>query len=164
MNVVPDTNLMISGFLWRGAPRDVMHLATSRRINFCGTKATYKEFCRVISYAKFANKLISLHFSLQRLTLDYLTIVSIFPKPQQFDQPIVKEDPDDDIFVYAAMASRASIIVSGDKHLLGMKEVEGVHVLNAYEFMKLSSLLERKRETLPLRFPKHPRLIRSTAQ
>ena len=152
---------MISGFLWRGPPRRIINLAALRKIRLCGTDATYKEFCRVISYPKFSKKLKTLHFSLQRLTLDYITLVSIFPEPPHSHRPIIAADPDDDIFVYAAIASRTNIIVSGDNHLLEMQEARGVHILRASEFIKLNSFLEERRKTPPGRFPRHPRLLKS---
>lgn len=159
MNVVPDTNIMLSGFLWNGPPRRVIACAQLKKINLCGTPATYKEFCRIISYPRFAKKLRALHFSLQRLALDYLKLVSILPEPERQDNPIVEEDPDDDSFVYAALASQAPIIVSGDQHLLSMKQVMAIHTLNAVEMLRLVAALEQRKKPGLNRFPRHPRLL-----
>jgi len=48
---------------------------------------------------------------------------------------VVAEDPDDDKFVECALVAGASLIVSGDHHLLELSECEGVHILSAAEFV-----------------------------
>lgn len=159
MNVVPDTNFFISGLLWDGNPRRAIILAEKRKIKLCGTEKTYREFCRVISYPKFLPKIRSLHFSPQRMALDYLRLVSFFSTDVVLKKTIVKADPDDDIFIGAAIASQARIIISGDNHLLALKKIMGIHVLTCAELLKLYDLLEEKKKPLLNRFPKHPRLL-----
>ncbi len=39
---------------------------------------------------------------------------------------VIDDDPDDDKFIECAVASRAGFIVSGDKHLLNLKEYKGI--------------------------------------
>ncbi|MGD0406018.1 MAG: putative toxin-antitoxin system toxin component, PIN family [Candidatus Bathyarchaeia archaeon] len=157
MNVVPDTNFMLSGFLWDGNPKHGIILAEKKKIRLCGTGKTYKEFCRVISYPKFFHTIKSLRFSPQRLILNYLRLVAFFPEIN-YRKPIVEDDPDDDIFVHAALSSQSRIIVSGDKHLLKLKEVMGIYIVNPTELLKLIELLEEKKKPSLTHFPKHPRL------
>jgi len=47
----------------------------------------------------------------------------------------VKQDPDDDKFIDAALAAGATIIVSGDRHLLALGAVEGIEILTARQFL-----------------------------
>lgn len=47
----------------------------------------------------------------------------------------VPQDPDDDKFIDAALSSGATIIVSGDRHLLALITVEGVEILTARQFL-----------------------------
>jgi len=49
----------------------------------------------------------------------------------------VIEDPDDDIFIGAALASGAEFIISGDEHLLNLGEYEGVRIVSAREFLMI---------------------------
>jgi len=46
----------------------------------------------------------------------------------------VPADPDDDKIIAAAIESNAAYIVSEDRHLLGLKEYEGIAILNRDEF------------------------------
>lgn len=101
-----------------------------------------------------------LYFSLQRLPLDYFKLVSLFPDLHSQSSPIIKADPDDDIFIHAARASSSQIIVSGDKHLLDTKEIMGIHILTVSEFLRAFEWLSDKGKPKPTKFPRHPRLMK----
>ncbi len=49
----------------------------------------------------------------------------------------VSKDPDDDKYVAAAIEGRASFVVSGDPHLLDIKEHQGVRIVNPRSFLDL---------------------------
>jgi len=62
-----------------------------------------------------------------------LEIVSVVPGYRQA-HGAVKADPKDDIIIAAALESKASYIVSEDKHLLDLKEYQGIKIMNRDEF------------------------------
>ena len=64
--------------------------------------------------------------------------ISIFVKPKKRIQ-IVKDDPDDDKFIEAAVEGRAKYIISQDKHLLRIKEFEGIKIMKPEEFLTILS-------------------------
>jgi uncharacterized protein len=47
----------------------------------------------------------------------------------------VSQDPDDDKYLCAAVAGRASVIVSGDKHLLEIGDHEGIRIVTPRVFL-----------------------------
>lgn len=49
----------------------------------------------------------------------------------------VADDPDDDKVIECALAGEAAYIVSGDRHLLDLKEYEGIVIVRANEFLAL---------------------------
>lgn len=49
---------------------------------------------------------------------------------------MVKEDPDDDKFLAAAIEGKADYVVSGDKPLLNIKEYRGIKIISPADFMK----------------------------
>ncbi len=51
--------------------------------------------------------------------------------------PAVHRDPEDDKYVAAAIEERAAFIVSGDQHLMGLREHEGIRVLSPRSFLGL---------------------------
>jgi len=57
-------------------------------------------------------------------------IVSSPPLPHP-----VCEDPDDDKFLACALAAKAHIVISGDKHLLEVNGYKGVEIMRPREFL-----------------------------
>ena len=49
----------------------------------------------------------------------------------------VKDDPDDDKYLAAALIGRAGFVVSGDHHLLDLGEYQGVTILTPRRFLGL---------------------------
>ena len=50
---------------------------------------------------------------------------------------IIKNDPDDNKFIEAALEGKAEYIVSQDKHLLLVKEYQGIKIIHPEDFLKL---------------------------
>ena len=65
--------------------------------------------------------------------------LSTFTIPLKISQKIavVDDDPDDNKFIECAVESKAEFIVSGDKHLLKLKEYNGIKIMKATEFLSI---------------------------
>jgi predicted nucleic acid-binding protein len=63
------------------------------------------------------------------------------PSNSQLVQGIVAGDRDDDIVIGCALGGRAGYIVSGDHHLLDLREYRGVQVLRQQEMLLLLDAL-----------------------
>ncbi|MCF7993431.1 MAG: hypothetical protein K9L88_01135 [Chromatiaceae bacterium] len=50
---------------------------------------------------------------------------------------VVPDDPDDDAIVAAAVTGRADLIVSGDRHLLTLKEHQGIAIVRPRDFLRI---------------------------
>jgi len=48
----------------------------------------------------------------------------------------IKADPSDDKFLEAALAGQALYVVSGDNHLLVLKDFRGIKIITAHEFIE----------------------------
>jgi len=57
---------------------------------------------------------------------------------------VVGEDPDDDRIIEAAIAGRADAIVSGDRHLLALRDFRGIAILTPRQL--LNRLKERQKD------------------
>ena len=138
MIIVPDTNLMISGLLWRGNPRKIINLVYAKKIDFFGSKETYEEFCRVIYYPRLKKVLSREIFSPQKLILDYKNLVKIASISNTLmGVNIIKKDPDDDMFIRVAEAVKAKIIISGDPHLLDFKKYNNIRIIEPALFLEI---------------------------
>ncbi len=49
---------------------------------------------------------------------------------------VISDDPDDDHILACAVAGEAAIIVSGNKHLLRLKEYEGIPIVRPMDFLR----------------------------
>lgn len=68
--------------------------------------------------------------------------ISSYQTPQSSHKydVLVEEDPDDDIYLIAALDSHARYLVSGDQHLLKIGQLEEVKIVTAKEFLNLKIL------------------------
>lgn len=127
--VVIDTNILVSALLFDGIPGKLIPLWKEKRIIPLCSKDIVDEYLRVLTYPK---------FNLTDAEIDYLFTVEILPwfSPVTVldEKPYIKDDPKDDIFVWCAVSGKAYAIISGDAHLLKMKNPP-VPVLTAMEFL-----------------------------
>jgi len=49
---------------------------------------------------------------------------------------VIKDDPEDNKFIEAAVDQAADLIVSGDQHLLKLREYQGIKIITPAEFLK----------------------------
>lgn len=126
--IVIDTNIYISAIFWGGKPREIIELGRSGYIYIFCSSEIKKEI----------DEKLRLKFKLDaKETLHILLDFSTFTTPVKITKMIkaIYDDPDDDKFIECAMACGADYIVSGDKHLLRMKEYEGIKIINAAGFL-----------------------------
>ncbi|MFM7858125.1 MAG: putative toxin-antitoxin system toxin component, PIN family, partial [Flammeovirgaceae bacterium] len=54
----------------------------------------------------------------------------------EVEKIMASKDPDDNLFLELAVASRATCIISGDKHLLALHPFRGIPILSAADFLR----------------------------
>jgi uncharacterized protein len=129
MRVVADTNIIVSGLLWRGNPRRVLEAAREGTIDLFTSITLLVELEDVLSREKFASRLASVGVMPSDLVLGYANLASVI-EPAAIE-PVILADSDDDAVLACAIAARGEIIVSGDSHLLDLKQYQGVRILTA---------------------------------
>ncbi len=132
MKVVLDTNVLVSAMIKAGKPRDLFNkLIKDKQLIL--SRAILEEFLDVIEDPKVVK-----YASEQNVTVFLDTLrnaARIVQVKSEFKA--VKEDPDDDIIVRAAYDSKADYIVSGDGHLLALKEYKGIKILTIDEMLNV---------------------------
>ena len=127
MKVVVDTNVMISGVFFGGAPRMVLNAIVDEKITACATLEIVDEYQEIVE-EMIARK----QGHLSRTILDPL-IQKLRLIEQQSDVQVCR-DPDDDKFLNCAKDSGSIYIVSGDKDLLVIQDFEGIKIVTAKQF------------------------------
>lgn len=133
-----DTNVLISGVLWRGPPFHLLARAEERRLTICSSLEIMGEVYRVLYYPKFQKYIDKQRTSPGELFEKIESLCTIV----HVDQSVtgVCPDPDDEKFLACALASGVTVLISGDKHLLNMKQYESVRILTAKTFYKEISM------------------------
>ena len=133
MRVVADTNIVVSGLLWRGNPRRVLDAAREGTIDLFTTATLLIELEDVLSRPKFSSRLAAVGVTPHDLVLGYAALASVI-EPATIE-PVIVADPDDDAVLACAIAAQGEIIVSGDIHLLSLMQYRDVRVLTAAKLL-----------------------------
>lgn len=129
MRVVLDTNVLISGLLWRGAPYECLLAAEAGLYELILAQEILEEL-RGKLLTKFQNtpeEVVEAVNGIRR-TAVLVTLIQ--------GSRCVPADPDDDKFIDAAILGNARILVSGDHHLLDLGSVQGIEILSPRAFLQ----------------------------
>jgi putative PIN family toxin of toxin-antitoxin system len=137
VRVVLDTNVVASGFLWGGVPRQLLQAARENQLQLFTSTTLLLELTDILGRAKFARKLVAAQLSVDQLAERYALLVSVV-HPAAIT-PVILDDPDDDHVLACAIAAQADLIVSGDRHLLDLKEHQGIRIVTVVEAVRAIS-------------------------
>ena len=134
MKIVIDTNVIVSGIFFGGAPAKIISHISEGIIRLVLSESIIEEYREVcLRFLKTKNNAkISTAFEV----IDALIQEAEVIKPGMMETPFC-EDPDDVIFLQVAMASQARYIISGDKHLIKVKTYPGGKVIKPAQFLEV---------------------------
>jgi putative PIN family toxin of toxin-antitoxin system len=132
LKAVIDTNVFISGLLKGSNSRQIIKLLQDSRFILVISPEILDELIGVISRPKFHN--VITREAAEKL-IEIIKTQALFVKSRQKFN-IIKDDPEDDKFLEAAFEARADFIVSGDRHLLALKNFHNIPVISLQEFLK----------------------------
>ncbi len=135
MRAVIDTNVLLSGLLWRGAPHALIEQVQAGTLAMVSSPALLAELAEVISRAKFDEILARSNTSRERSLAEMLQLAEVIVPPP-LPQPVCR-DPDDDHVLACALAAQADLIVSGDADLLKLREYQSIRIVAAAEALRL---------------------------
>ena len=131
--VVIDTNVLISGTFWSSASFQVLKLIDDGRIVLIVSREILEEYDELLHRDEIMSK--SAYSKERAQTAAKLLTKAIIVDPSIIIRA-VKDDPDDDKFLEAAATGSAEYIISKDKkHLLSLKEFQGIKILTPEEFL-----------------------------
>ena len=136
--VVLDTNVVVSaGISTNGNPALILEMLIFEEIKNFTTSEITDEIKEVLQRPHLAKRMALAEREL---------ILGIFEKFSQTLEPTVKfndvhDDPDDNKFLDCAVCASANYIISGDDHLLGLKEFRGIKIVSPAEFIGIMKKL-----------------------
>jgi len=131
VKVILDTNALVSGIFFGGIPGQIIDAWALDLVSLVLTPEILEEYARV--GRDMASRYPDGRQSFATI-LDVLAVNSPILDAPLLPTPVC-EDPDDDKFLAAAMASGVRLIISGDKLLLKVSGWRGVKVMTPREFV-----------------------------
>ena len=131
MRIVLDTNIFVSGIHWTGSSEKILRIWMEGKFELVSSLPIIEEIVRVL-----ANFKVPLDAEDILWWESLILEKSILVIPTE-EVEIVKNDPDDNKFIEAALEAKADFIVSQDKHLLVIKEYQRIKIVHPEEFLKL---------------------------
>ena len=131
MNIVLDTNVLVSGVFWKGNESIVLASCLSKDISNFISPSIIDEFDRVLHYDKFQFNPVEIQHALETI----LSCSRVILPQVKID--IVNDDPADNKILECAIAANASYIVSGDHHLLQLESYKQINIVSATQFIEL---------------------------
>jgi len=139
MRVVLDANVFVSALISaKGAPARIIECWQAEKFELVVSTAIVQELDRVPHYPKLQQRYHLPEELLQRfLRLLMRQAIEVVP-PQQLI--VIERDPTDNRYLECALQGDASVIVTGDRHLLDLGEYRGIQILTPAGFLALLKL------------------------
>jgi putative PIN family toxin of toxin-antitoxin system len=135
LRVVVDTNVFISALLHSDRPIfQIIQLAAEHRYSLLTSPAIINEVGRVLreTFGIEDRAIVQNLKTLTRAAAEILT--------PQITLEVILEDPPDNRILECAVEGRASLIVSGDRHLRRLKAYQGIPVVRPTDFLRTLGL------------------------
>jgi len=136
LKIIIDTNVALSGLLWGGPPNQILMWARDRAVRILACDKTVDEVKRVLQYGKFSNRLSLLQITPQKVMAYFLNLVAFVPDPESVPA-IIEADPFDNLFLALASENGATLIVSGDRHLLHLESFNNIQIVTPSEGVQI---------------------------
>ena len=135
MRAVIDTNVLVSGLFWHGAPHTLLEQVRAGTLVLISSPVLLTELENVIGRAKF-DAILARSTTSREQTLTELRLCAEVIEPPPLALPVCR-DPDDDAVLALALAAQADLIVSGDDDLLALKQYQGIPILAPAQALRL---------------------------
>lgn len=132
--VVLDTNTLISGLLWDGNESMVIEKVEKKEIKLFISYQMLEELEGVLKREKFSKRLEGKEYTVEKAVAKIALIATLIEP--NIDIDIIKEDSDDNRVLECAVSARATVIVSGDSHLLNLNDYAGIQIISTIDFIK----------------------------
>lgn len=129
INVVIDTNILISAFVFGGNPEYILNLVIAKGFNAYMSPILLAELLEVL-FKKF-------HFSYEILKQVEKMIKTHFIIIYPHTEIHIFQDEPDNRLLELAVDSNSQMIVSGDKKVLSLKVYKKIIITSSFDFIKL---------------------------
>jgi uncharacterized protein len=139
MRVVIDTNVFVSALLSpTGIPNQIFQYWELSYFDLLVSQESLNELARVLHYPKIRKRLHSTEEELAEFVHIFQEKALIITRQETVHA--ITEDVSDNLYLEIGIAGHADYIVSGDQHLLKLKEYRGISIMTPTEFQGIIPL------------------------
>ena len=137
IRAVVDANVLISALIRpQGPPGQILfRLLRERAFELVVSPATLEELTRAIRYPRVRRYLSATDEEIDAW-IESLALIADVVEGRSPTTAVI-EDPEDEIYLSAALEGLADFLVTGDRHLLPLKEFQGVRIVTPKQFLQL---------------------------
>ena len=142
--VVLDANVFVSAFIRPdGPPGQLLRLCIEEQaFELVVSDSILEELRRSLAYPRVQKYISASNHELEA----WVAAIGLIATPVAgvVRHAVIAADPDDDKYIAAALDGRAKFVVSGDRHLLDLKEYEDIRVVPPRAFLDLLKTIRGK--------------------
>lgn len=146
IRAVLDTNVWVSAILSPGhPPAKILELALTGNLRLIISAGIIREIGRVLQYPKVKKALERRRITSQEVDDVILKLLkAAIIAPGEILAEGVSDDPADDMIIACALEGRADFIISGDHHLIDLKNYQGIKIVDPSTFLALIAELNEE--------------------
>ncbi len=136
IKAVLDANVLISAILTsKGHPAKILNKWKTGAFDLVMSLSILNEIGRVILYSKIRKRLNWSDLEINEFLLGLAQFGIMVSKEPKID--VIKEDPTDNKYLACAQKGEADFIVTGDQHLLKLKNYKGLKIVTPKMFLNI---------------------------
>lgn len=131
LEVVVDTNVLISSLLWEGPEHRLINLIETGSLDGYVSPVMLEELYEVLQEPRFSFELSEAAEAVGY----FVTILTVVDPKVRLN--VVDEDPADNRVLECALEAGVDYVVSGDQHLLRLEEYQGIRIVRSPELLEV---------------------------
>lgn len=136
LKVVLDANVFVSALINpHGKPAQILDHALENKIRVFVSSPIIEEFERVLRYPKLMDRHGLEEGEIGEFIYDLLNAAALTEEGNATG--VIKGDPSDDKYLSCVVAAKADFIVSGDEHLLSLREYRRIPIVTSSKFLEI---------------------------
>lgn len=136
LKAVVDKNVIVSGAIRKsGPPFAIVSAWRDGQFILVTSRSLILEVAKVLNYPKIKKKYALREDQIEKAVknLENYSVIT----PGRLSVRVIKEDPDDDMIIQAALEGEAEYIVSGDRHLKALRDYHGIQIVSPTAFLRI---------------------------
>ena len=131
IRVVLDSNILISAFFWDGNERSILRDCRKGKLHLVLSDFILEEVNRVLQQKFGVEEHLSRSYIREIFRFSEIVITKGIID-------IIEEDPSDNRVIETAVIGKVDFLITGDKHLIKIKEYQDVQIIKYGDFSKLN--------------------------